>query len=595
MLGRTSALVLFAVAVPAHPQALLRGLVETLEDDERRPVAEAAVRAFVRGEAVAVAWSDREGRYALEVPAETFELSVRRPGYVVTRAGGLALPRVQRFCAGDCGEVDFLLARSAAFEVWISDPSGDPFPRVRIRLSGAGSHVAISREERTDDRGAVRFHGLAAGRYRLDFHPGPSDSPQGPLYEIDAAEVELRPGENAPLHRSARRAGADTFSLSAVIEGVDFDNSPYTLIIRSLGGPPEDAYSMLQLSSQLTIPRLPRGEYVLELRPMGASVAARTRFLGQVRLDENRSGVVLRAPSHRRSWATSASRRTPETVDLALRSDEGWTWRSIRVERRFPHFEVRDAPPGIYALVAEREDFFLVEAPSFQLAEGSGRAVEVVVSARFGSVRGRVRDVQSSAARIELEGPGGTVVAAPARDGAFAFEQLAPGAYALCVAAGGAPCAPERVRRFAIEPGDEIEIELGRRNEGGLAGADSGRRGHGAATNRRGLRARRRRSRRSAGPRRGSARDARPRRSRAWLDGPGWPILDRGRAARALRPGCDEARLLKGDAPIDIRAGETTRRRDRARIPSGVRRPCRRLGRPARRGSASRSSVGVAD
>ncbi|MEZ5363396.1 MAG: carboxypeptidase regulatory-like domain-containing protein [Bryobacterales bacterium] len=110
MLGRTSALVLFAVAVPAHPQALLRGLVETLEDDERRPVAEAAVRAFVRGEAVAVAWSDREGRYALEVPAETFELSVRRPGYVVTRAGGLALPRVQRFCAGDCGEVDFLLA-----------------------------------------------------------------------------------------------------------------------------------------------------------------------------------------------------------------------------------------------------------------------------------------------------------------------------------------------------------------------------------------------------------------------------------------------------------------------------------------------------
>ncbi|MEZ5363397.1 MAG: hypothetical protein R2748_13900 [Bryobacterales bacterium] len=104
----------------------------------------------------------------------------------------------------------------------------------------------------------------------------------------------------------------------------------------------------------------------------------------------------------------------PETVELALRSDEGWTWRSIRVERRFPHFEVWDAPPGIYALVAEREDFFLVEAPSFQLAEGSGRAIEVVVSARFGSVRGRVRDVQSSAVRIELEGPGGAVVAAPA-------------------------------------------------------------------------------------------------------------------------------------------------------------------------------------
>ncbi|MCB9385912.1 MAG: carboxypeptidase regulatory-like domain-containing protein [Bryobacterales bacterium] len=447
---------LFAVAIPAYPQALLHGVVETLEDDERRPVSEAAVRAFVQGEAVAVAWSDRDGRYTLEVPADTFELSVRKPGYVVARTGGLALPRVQRSCAGDCGEVDFLLARSAAIEVWVSDPTGDPFPRVRIRLSGADSRDAVS----TDDRGAARFHGLAAGRYRLDFHPEPGDSPLGPLYEIDAAEVELRPGENAPLHLNARRAGADTFSLSAVIEGVDFDNRPYTLVVRPLGGPPEDAYSVLQLSSQLTIPRLPRGEYVLELRPMGASTA--TLVLGRVRLDEDRAGVVLRgAEPPTLVGNVRFEEDAPETVDLALRSDEGWTWRSIRVERRFPHFEVPDAPPGIYSLVAEREDFFLVEAPSFQLAEGSDRAVQVVVSARFGSVRGRVRDPQSPAVRVELEGPGGAVVAAPGRDGGFVFEQLAPGAYALCVAAGDAPCAPERVRRFALEPGDEIEIELG--------------------------------------------------------------------------------------------------------------------------------------
>ena len=118
-------ILVFVLTAPATPQALLQGVVETMEGDQRRPVADAAVRAVVRDEAVAVAWSDREGRYALEVPAESFELRLANPGYVVARAGGVAKPRLQRSCpaAGDCGAVDFLLEKAAAIEIWLSDPS----------------------------------------------------------------------------------------------------------------------------------------------------------------------------------------------------------------------------------------------------------------------------------------------------------------------------------------------------------------------------------------------------------------------------------------------------------------------------------------
>ena len=457
-------LLLSSLTLPAFPQAVVHGVVETVEDDQRQPVAEAAVRAFVRDEAVAVGFSGRDGRYALDVPAESFELRLAKAGYVVSRAGGLTLPRLQRSCpeAGDCGVVDFLLQKAAAVEVWLQDPSGDPFPRALVQLTPEGADDAASRKGETDDRGVKRFHGLAPGRYRVDLRPEPGPAIQGPLYEIDSTEVELRAGENAPVHRSARRAGGGTFSFSGTIEGVSFDDRYYTVNVRPLDGQPREPLSFNQFTPQLSIPRLLRGEYWIELTPVASRSRSKPFILGRFRVEESRSGLILQASEPATLVGHARFEEgAPDHADITMRSDEGWAWRSIHVERKFPNFTVDGIPPGTYTLSAEGDGFFLIDPPSFHLAQGGSRAIQIVLSANFGRVAGALRGTDGAGLRVELTGPEGRISAAPGRGGVFAFEQLVPGDYTFCAAQADEPCAEERLRRFAVEAGDEIEIELG--------------------------------------------------------------------------------------------------------------------------------------
>ena len=460
------AAVLLALAFtsPAAPQAQIRGLVETIEDDQRHPVHEAAIRAFANDEAIAVSFTDREGRYTLEVPAESFELRLVKPGYVVARAGGLERPTVHRSCPkpGDCGAIDFLLERAAALEVRLTDPSGDPFPGARVQLTPAGADDDASRHGETDDRGVERFYGLTPGAYRLDFHLLGSIPTAGPLFEIDSTQLELRAGENTPMHLSARRAGSETFSLSGLIEGVKFAGRIYDLVVRPIAGRLDDGISLRQDSPEVSIPRLQRGEYVLQLVPRGAPSESQSVLLGRFRIDENLAGLTLR-PSQPGTLTGHArfEEGAPDHANLVLRSDEGWTWRIIHVEKQFPNFKVSAAPPGVYTLAAEGQDFFLVDPPAFHLAEGADRAVQITLSARFARVAGVVRDAGEAAVRVELSGPRGPVVATPGLNGAFAFEKLIPGEYSLCAALTEEACPRERVRRFAVEAGDDIEVDLG--------------------------------------------------------------------------------------------------------------------------------------
>jgi hypothetical protein len=458
-----AALLVLLGAVSAFPQALIHGVVETIEDDQRQPVAEAAVRAFVSDEAVAVAFSGRDGRYALEVPVEAFELRLAKPGYVVARAGGLALPRLQRSCpaAGDCGAVDFLLEKASAVEIWLRDPSGDPFPHALVRLTPAGEDdEKASRWTVTDDRGVKRFYGLPPGRYRLDLRLDTSTNVHGPIYEIDSTEVELRAGENAPVHLSARRAGAETFSFSGTIEGLDFSERHYTVNVRPVDGQPREPLIFNQFTPQLSLPRLPRGEYLIELQTTGAG--SKALILGRFRVDENRSGLILR-PSEAGTLVGHArfEEGAPDNARIEIQSDEGWTWRSVHVERRFPNFTAEGVPRGSYTLRAGGDDFFLVDSPVLQFGEGSSRAIEITLSASFGRVAGVVRGANERAVRVELAGPKGRLALAPGRNAAFAFEKLVPGDYTLCAAIADEPCAEERLRRFVVEAGDEFEIELG--------------------------------------------------------------------------------------------------------------------------------------
>lgn len=455
--------ILLGSAIPAYSQALIRGLVETIEDDRRRPAADAVVRAFLDEEAIASARSDREGRYELEVPAESFELRAVKPGYVVAQAAGLNRPSVPRACPkpGDCGAVDFLLERAAAVEVWLADPSGDPFPAAQVELTPLAAQGEPARKNETDDRGVARFHGLAPGRYHVDIRPPALFPASGSLYEIDRTEVELYRGENAPLYRSARRAGAGTFSLSASIEGIDFDRGRYWLQVRPLRGGLVEGWGMMQNGPEVELSRLVRGDYVFELTPRGPDGAGPTVLLGRVQVDDNVSGLALRPrPAPKLLVHVLFEDGAPDAARLALESEEGWTWVQREVQRGAANIAIDDAPPGRYRLAVVRTDGFLLEKPAVHLAEGASESLRVTLSARFARIRGTIRGADGAPVRVELSGPTGASDRVAGPNGAFAFDKLAPGEYSLCTNRAGA-CQGDKKRRFAIEPGDDIEIELG--------------------------------------------------------------------------------------------------------------------------------------
>ena len=448
-----------ACALPAAPQAAIRGSVEAIEDDERVPVAEAVIRAFVDREAVAVARSDREGLYTLEVPAESFELRLDKPGYVVASAGGLELERLQRACpsAGDCGTVDFLLERAAAVEVWVADPSGDPFPRARVSLAPVGARDDARKRGLSDDRGVARFYGLPPGRYRLEVQVGSLPASFGPAYAIDSAEINLRPGENPPAHLSARRADAEVFSLSGVIEGIEPEGANRRLEVRELSA--TRSWGMRQQGPLLNFPRLPKGEYVIELRSRGGEPPV---LLGRVRLDGDKSGLVFR-PTRLPTLLGRVQFEdgAPDFAQFELRSEDGWTWSRIRATRASPRFEVKNAPPGLYRIVNASRDSFLLEEPAIHLAEAGIERVQLTVSARYARVRGTIRGAGDAAVRVELSGPAGDRVQSTGPGNTFSFDKLPPGEYVLCASFADAPCLDRRRKRFPVAAGDEVELELG--------------------------------------------------------------------------------------------------------------------------------------
>ncbi len=456
-LGRQAALAVLCAAT-ASPQALIRGVVETIEDEQRVGVREAVVRAWVDSDAVAVAHSDREGRYAIEVPAELFELGVDRPGYVAARAGGLDRPRLRRNCPadGDCGEVDFLLERTAAVEVWLLDPSGDPFADANVKLTRLETRNEEVQDGRADDRGVARFHGFAPGRYRVDV-PYRAPSPQlNRVYRFEPVEAELRSGENGALHLNAQRGGFESFSLSGLIEGVDFSDGEYVLTVRDLAG--QHGASARQSGPKLELPSLPKGDYVLQLWRADRRRASPI-MLGRVQLEQDAGGLIL-TPIAAPMLAGEASfeEGAPEVARLVLRSGEGWIWQRFAVSRKSPRFSSMSPPPGVYVIEYQGDDGFLLEEPRLQLVAGARERVELVVSARFARVYGVLRGAK--AARAVLSGPTAEEATTTGPDGRFAFEGLVPGQYTLCAAVAGEPCAPGSERAFAIEPGDEIELDL---------------------------------------------------------------------------------------------------------------------------------------
>ena len=447
-----------ALTATASPQAVIQGVVETIENDQRLPVSEAVIRAFVDREAIAVALSGRDGRYTLEIQAESFELRLDKPGYVVAQAAGLEVERLQRSCppAGDCGEVDFLLERAAAVEAWVTDPSGDPLPRAEVSLAPAAGRDDAAERTRSDDRGVVRFYGLAPGRYRVEVRIYALPSSFGPIYAIDATEVDLRPGENPPVHLSARRAEAEVFSLAGVIEGIELEGANRRLQVRELSA--SRSWGVQQHGPTVNFPRLPKGEYVLELRSRGGEPPV---LLGRVRLNGDKSGLVFRPTT----LPTLLGRvrfedGAPDFARFDLRSEDGWTWSQIRTWRASPRFEVKDAPPGLYRLVSASRDSFLLEEPAIHLAEAGIERVQVTVSARYARVQGSIRGAGDAVVRVELSGPAGDRVQSTGPGNTFSFDKLPPGEYALCAAFPDEPCPDQRRRRFPVEAGDEVELEL---------------------------------------------------------------------------------------------------------------------------------------
>ncbi len=173
--------------------------------------------------------SDDDGHFSFEaLPAGRYELSAARPSFVSISYGARKPGRPGAPIILETGQrvtdVRVLLARGAVITGTVRDASGEPLPDTEVRVEprdGRGHFIT-----RTDDLGAYRMFGLAAGTYWVSARPQavgtneryfPSDA------EVDEALRQLKQRQSA---QGRAVPAASTTPRDAVISARALDFAP---------------------------------------------------------------------------------------------------------------------------------------------------------------------------------------------------------------------------------------------------------------------------------------------------------------------------------------------------------------------------------
>ena len=481
----------------------------------QRSVAMARVRVIARdvGRAgnfvtsiVAVTKTNEQGRYWFTgLPSARVSLGVERNGYFTKKAGAHDGDRIVPDCTQpeDCAQVDFEMGRAAAITGCIIDELGEPIGEARVTArTSADENRDSRRRASSDDRGVYRLANLRPGKYELRVQGSRSRRFREAL-EAEPIEVEVEEGDEIRsvqivLHTSAE--GQRRFQLSGRVTGVDLSGSGAHMI--ALRARRRGSFSMrLREDGSFSLGSVRPGKYALSYIHRADSIDPDGSLrlpLGSVEVNADISDLVL-SPRPQTGLEgrvvfdqdLTAAGPPNADVDLVFRGDDGEHLASADAEPPDFEFETMGLAPGTYQVDVSRwwvahSAYFVKEVRrggkpvpdrTIDLAEGRVEQIEVVLSAEFATIHGRVKkpreegEVRKAAQyRVGLKGAHVIRSVQADQNGKFAFDKVSPGDYRICAwrdlsaravrdeavweEAGSA------VRAFPVEAGSDIEIDL---------------------------------------------------------------------------------------------------------------------------------------
>ena len=445
--------------------------------------------------------SGSDGRYLLEgLPSGRISLTAARLGYfsVAVQSGEPALA-LDLAASAEVSGANFEVQRGGAVSGRITGRFGEALPNAEIRLyqvssSGARRYTPAG-SARTDDRGVYRAFGLAPGRYVLlvQLPPSAGDDPTAAYYPgtIDAAragEIEIAAGGEASkidvvmrpellLRLQGRIVGATEDWRSVYVRVTPAGNEP---------GNDRELHVSVEGEGRFTIQGLLTGSYVVsaESRPQSGTSRTLARRLVDLRPGAANLELPISQPGRlegRVVFPGSASRRPPPELRIRMTHRNQLQTAEVAAQAPDYRFAAADLWPGPYTfqVVAPANFYWKKAAPEATVPEGGAATVELEPAMGLGLVSGKVKAPGGSGqiqphARVALARagtpPAEVRTVQTDQQGGFSIPDVLPGEYLLGAwprLDANAPYAPEfwnragkGVKRFTVEPGAEVEIDL---------------------------------------------------------------------------------------------------------------------------------------
>lgn len=485
----------------------LTGTVRVRRDQRLDALARVTVvaQAADGSEVLASTKTDGEGKYAFRnLPSQRVALTARRAGFYTYSAGGHADRQIVLDCSTqqDCLGVDFEMRQGAVITGRVVDELGEPVQSIQVHAEAADEDTS-SRERRrggsmSDDRGMFRVAGLDPGSYRLNTE---DDERRGPGRDLSEASLEITVGDGEQLHgielvlREPAAEPVKTFSVSGRVTGVDLPRGGVAFILareQRFGGS-----ARVSEDGTFTIPALRAGQYQFryQVQPSPGNRRGVTGavLLGSREIRADVSGLVLSPapPTGLEGRLVIESGEAHEVMSISLMNSERQFGMALTAEAPDYGFRREDLDPGQYRISAGRrfpgDDHLFVkevrvggkpsESRTVSVTEGVLQHVEIVLSADFSTIHGRVKAGleggelrQGAQYMVGLkEGNRVRTVQADQR-GRFSFDKVAPGDYKIGawedIVRGGMnrdevwEKAGAAVREFPVEAGSDIEIDL---------------------------------------------------------------------------------------------------------------------------------------
>jgi hypothetical protein len=450
--------------------------------------------------------TDGEGKYAFRnLPLPRVALTARRAGFYTYSAGGHADRQIVLDCSAqqDCLGVDFEMRQGAVITGRVVDELGEPVQAIQVHAQAADEDKS-SRERRrggsmSDDRGMFRVAGLDPGSYRLNTE---DNQRRGPGRERSEASLEITVGDGEQLHgielvlREPAAEPVETFSVSGRVTGVDLPSEGMAFISareQRFGG-----NASVSEDGTFSIPALRAGQYQFRYQVQPSPGNRRgmidSVLLGSREIRADVSGLVLSPvpPTGLDGRLVIESGERDEIMSVSLMNSERQFGVGLSAEAPDYTFRREDLDAGQYRISVRGRGFFgndrlfirevrvggkPSESGTISVSEGVIQDVEIILSADFSTIHGRVKagleggELRKGAQYIVglKEGNRVRTVQADQR-GRFSFDKVAPGDYKIGAwddmsrgrinqdkaweEAGSA------VREFPVEAGSDIEIDL---------------------------------------------------------------------------------------------------------------------------------------